>query len=114
MSPLAALIVAALSEAEVRSALRDALGTADGEELLPLERAGVLVDKSPRSIRDAGRRGELEIVKIGRSPRVRRSALMAWARPLAVAAAPSSARAIAEHDGAAALRRAALRLARSA
>ena len=66
------------------------LGAAD--ELLPLATAAQIVGKTPRAIRDAGRRGEIAIVRVGRSPRVRRSALTAWARPAAVAPRASDAR----------------------
>jgi hypothetical protein len=57
-----------------------------GDELLTLDAAGELVGKTPRAVRDAGRREEIEIVHVGRSPRVTRAALMAWARPVEVAA----------------------------
>lgn len=53
------------------------------DELMTLEAASAVVHTTPRHIRDAGRRGELDVVRVGRSPRVRRSSLLAWARPVA-------------------------------
>jgi hypothetical protein len=72
------LVVMAAQLAEL--AVRLAAESTPDDELLPLEAAGTMVHVTPRAIRDAGRRGEIEIVHVGRSPRVRRSALTAWAR----------------------------------
>ena len=69
------VMAAQLAELAVRLATES---TPDDE--LPLKAAGTIVHVTPRAIRDAGRRGEIEIVHVGRSPRVRRSALTAWAR----------------------------------
>jgi hypothetical protein len=81
----------------VRAIVRETLAelaphlAAAGDDLLPLDVAGALVGKTARSLRDNGtdRGGSLVIVKVGRSPRVRRSVRLAFARPVA---APSASK----------------------
>jgi hypothetical protein len=80
----AAIIAEANARATTLTELADHLEAGDDDELLTLEDAGAIVGKTARSIRDAGRRGELEILIVGRSPRVSRGELARWAQPVAV------------------------------
>ena len=79
------------AEPALAGELRAALGATDDDALISLDAAGAIVGKTARAIRDAGRRGDLAIVNVGRSPRVRRSALLAWARPVSARPANTAA-----------------------
>jgi hypothetical protein len=55
-----------------------------GDARLSLEDAATLACVTPRSLRDAGRRGQIVLEKAGRAVVVRRSAIEAWLTSRAV------------------------------
>jgi len=62
---------------------------AGASELLPLDRAASLIGRSVRVLRDAARRGELEIIGPRSARVVRRSELDRWLRESAPKAKPT-------------------------
>jgi hypothetical protein len=70
--------LALLRDPSVVAAIREAVASASRAEWLTLDDAGKLAGVRARVLRDAARRGELEIGHAGRRPVVRREALDAW------------------------------------
>lgn len=72
------LLIAALRDPDVASALRDALGASSPDTWMSLDAAAEIAGVEPRVIRDAGRVGKIVLGSAGGQPRVTRRELDRW------------------------------------